>query len=117
MRFCPWYPLADAATHAPPAENVLQLRVADGLVDYPRGRSAMVRYVHAPDARATAIALATEHAADALWCRHLIADDAGPVAEVAAAHARVLREFVARFGAAPALDPRARVADDAEVIA
>ncbi len=96
MRFCPWYPLAEAAAHAPAGESVLQLRVVDGLVDYPRGKSAMVRYVHAANARAAAIALAAS--GDALLCRHL---ELEPGAQPAEIHARLHAEFVRRFGAPP----------------
>ncbi len=100
MRFCPWYPLADAAAHAPAAEGVLQLRVADGLLDYPRGKSAMVHYEHALDVRATATALAREHTDRTLWCRHLEID-AGEAVDLAAFHAKVRDEFVRRFGSPP----------------
>src|SRR5688500_13207940 len=71
VRFCPWYPLADAAAHAPAGEGVLQLRVATGLLDYPSGKSAMVHYEHATDLRAAATVLAAHHAGEELLCRHL----------------------------------------------
>ena len=98
MRFCPWYPLADAAARAPEGEGVLQLRVVAGLVDYPRGKSAMVRYVHAEDARAAAAVLAGAAGGAALMCRHLEAEDG---ARPAAVYAQVHGEFVRRFGAVP----------------
>ena len=104
MRFCPWYPLADAAAHAPTGQNVLQLRLAEGLLDYPRGKSAMVHYELAADARAAAIALAATFASHDLWCRHLEIDGSGDV-DVAAFHAKVRDEFVRRFGAPPSLSP------------
>ena len=97
MRFCPWYPLADAAAHAPAGEGVLQVRVAEGLVDYPRGKSAMVHYEHAPDVRAAAVALAGQ--GRALWCRHLIEVEGD--ADFAAIYAKLRDEFVRRFGAPP----------------
>ena len=99
MRFCPWYPLADAAAHAPAAAGILQIRLADGLVDYPTGKSAMVCYAHAHDMRAAAIALARDHAGEDLLCRHL--DPEGETVDLAAFHARVLDEFVRRFGSPP----------------
>lgn len=90
-----WYPLRDAAAHAPAAPGVLQLRVADGLVEYPRGKSAMVHYAAAADLRAAATALAGAHL-DAPWlCRH------AEVAEPEALAAELLRTFTARFGAPP----------------
>ncbi len=98
MRFCPWYPIADAAAHAPAGEGVLQLRVADGLVDYPRGKSAMVHYEHAHDVRAAAVALAA--ARPGLLCRHLEIE-AGEVADYTAIYAKLRGEFVRRFGAPP----------------
>lgn len=105
VRFCPWYPLADAAAHAPAAEGVLQLRVAEGLLDYPRGKTAMVHYEHASDVRAVALALASAHPAPpVLWCRHLDLEGASDV-DLAAFHASVLAEFVRRFGFAPTFEP------------
>jgi hypothetical protein len=99
VRFCPWYPLADAAAHAPPRAGMLQLRVATGLRDYPRGKSAMVAYAHAADVRAAAIALAADHANAGLLCRHL--DDEGEPVDAAAVHHRLVAEFVRRFGTTP----------------
>ena len=108
VRFCPWYPLADAAAHTPAAEGVLQLRVAEGLLDYPRGKTAMVHYEHARDVRAVALALAAAHPAPpALWCRHLDLEGASDV-DLAAFHANVLAEFVRRFGCAPSFEPVVR---------
>jgi hypothetical protein len=97
MRFCPWYPLAEAAAHAPAAEGVLQLRVADGLLDYPRGKSAMIHYEHAHDVRAAA--LAAKPAGDIL-CRHLELEP-GERVDFAAIYAKLLDEFIRRFGAEP----------------
>lgn len=93
MQFCPWYPLVDAAAHAPASEGVLQLRVADGLIDYPRGKSAMVWYQHAADLQVAAAALAARRAGEDLLCRHCEGD--------ASLYARVLGDFERRFGAAP----------------
>lgn len=104
MRFCPWYPLADAASHAPAAEGVLQLRLADGLLDYPSGKSAMVHYAHARDVRACATALAAAHGEPALLCRHLEIDQAGDV-DLAGFHAKVREEFIRRFGSPPTFPP------------
>jgi hypothetical protein len=98
MRFGPWYPLADARDLAPAAEGVLQLRLASGLLDYPRGKSAMVHYAHAGDVRAAAAAWAAAYGADGIVCRHLVEDDG---AAPAALYARLLDEFVRRFGVPP----------------
>lgn len=103
VRFGPWYPLADAGEHAPAAEGIIQVRLATGLVDYPRGKSAMLWYAHAPDTRAAALALATAHAtqdlAKDLVCRHLI--EIEDATDLAAFCARLMTEFVRRFGTQP----------------
>jgi hypothetical protein len=96
VQFGRWYPLADAGDHAPASPGVLQLRVPAGLVDYPRGKSAMVLYAHAQDVRAAALALAAKH--PDLWCRHLIEVD--PAVDFAAFCAKLRGEFERRFGAA-----------------
>ena len=100
MRFCPWYPLAEAIAHAPEGEGVLQLRVAEGLLDYPTGKSAMVHYEHATDVRAAATALARAHEGAALLCRHLEIEP-GETVDLGAFHAKVRDEFVKRFGSEP----------------
>lgn len=102
MRFGPWYPLADARDLAPAGEGVLQLRLAWGLLDYPRGKSAMVHYEHARDVRAAAAAWAEAHGPDEILCRHLIETDAAT--DLAAFCARLSDEFVRRFGASPRLE-------------
>jgi hypothetical protein len=99
MKLCPWYPLADARDHAPAAEGVWQLRLASGLLDYPRGKSAMVHYGHARDVRAAALGWAAAHGCDGLVCRHLI--EADVATDFEAFHAKLLDEFVRRFGASP----------------
>ena len=78
---------------------MLQIRVAEGLIDYPRGKSAMVHYAYAPSARAAAVGLAAELAGRELWCRHVIEHDAG--VDLSAFFAKTLREFVQRFGTEP----------------
>lgn len=99
MQFGRWYPLAEARDHAPAAEGVLQLRLAHGLIDYPRGKSAMVWYEHAPDVCAAALALAAAHAHEDLVCRHLIEiDEATDLGEMCA---KLRAEFVHRFGTPP----------------
>lgn len=105
MRFCPWYPLADGAAHAPAAEGVLQLRLADGLRDYPTGKSAMVHYAHTPDVRAAATVLAAEHPEPLLLCRHLDLEGDEHV-DLASFHAKVREEFIRRFGSPPSFPPR-----------
>lgn len=95
MQFGRWYPLAEAGDHTPAGEGVLQLRVAEGLVEYPRGKSAMVLYAHSRTLRAVALELAAAH--PDLLCRHLIEVD--PAIDLAAFCAKLRTEFERRFGA------------------
>lgn len=103
MRFGPWYPLVDARDHVPAGEGVLQLRLARGLRDYPRGKSAMVHYAHAVDLPAAARDLGEIHAGRDLWCRHLI--EIEDATDLGAWCAKLRAEFVRRFGAQPGLEP------------
>jgi hypothetical protein len=104
VRFCPWYPLAEAGANAPAEEGVLQVRLVTGLLDYPRGKSAMVHYEHALDVRAAATALGLAHPHEDLLCRHLEIE-AGEAVDAKAFHAKVREEFERRFGAPPAFPP------------
>jgi hypothetical protein len=99
VRFGPWYPLAAAGVHAPATAGVLQLRLASGLHDYPRGKSAMVWYGHATDVRAAALARAAAYAGRDLVCRHLIEID--DTTDLGSFCAKLRTEFVRRFGAPP----------------
>jgi hypothetical protein len=102
MQFGSWYPLAEARDHAPATAGVWQLRRAAGLIDYPRGKSAMIHYGHAADVRAAALTWAVAHGDHGVWCRHLIEVDAAT--DLVAFHAKLLGEFVRRFGAPPRLE-------------
>ena len=102
MRFGPWYALSEAGDLAPDAEGVLQLRLASGLLDYPRGKSAMVHYAHG-NVRAAASAWALAHGSEGIVCRHLIGIDAAT--DLMAFYARLSDDFVRRFGAPPRLAP------------
>ncbi len=98
-RFCRWYPLADAATSAPNRPGVFQVRVADGLLDYPRGKSAMIAYRAAPDVRAAAADFAAEHPEEPWLCRHLEEAPRDPAGVLEDLKARFRR----RFGSPPRL--------------
>jgi hypothetical protein len=104
VRFCPWYPLAAAGSHAPAEAGVFQIRLATGLLDYPTGKSAMVHYEHALDVRAAVTRLAAAHTGEALLCRHLEIEP-GDAVDHAGFHAKVREEFVRRFGCAPSFSP------------
>jgi hypothetical protein len=101
MRFGPWYPLAAARDHAPSEAGMLQLRLVSGLLDYPRGKSAMVHYQHADNVAAAAASWAAAHGSEGIVCRHLIETDA--TTDPAAFCAKLQDEFVRRFGAPPRL--------------
>lgn len=84
----------------------MQVKLASGLVDYPRGKSAMVHYEHAHDVRAAALAFAERQRTRALLARHLIEVEVdGERVAWATIYAKVHDEFERRFGAPPQLDP------------
>ncbi len=107
MMFVPWYPLSDVALHAPETAGVFQVRLASGLINYPRGKSAMVHYGWGPNVRAAALDYAGRHPqAGGDWlCRHLSDEDTphrlGSEASVEAEFAKLLAAFVNRFGQPP----------------
>lgn len=99
MKFGAWYPLSDAGDLAPAGEGVLQVRLAAGLIEYPRGKSAMVWYEHAPDLKVAARRFAERHAGKPLVCRHLIELEQG--VDLGAFCESLRTEFERRFGARP----------------
>lgn len=113
VRFGPWHPIDGAGAAAPEAPGLLQAR-ADGLVTYPKGRSAMVLYAHSPERESLRAfvsspggiaGLARAAAARAAFVRY--AEAANP----RAAFERLLETFVERFGAPPLANaPRASAA-------
>jgi hypothetical protein len=104
MRFCPWYPLTDADRHAPASGGVFRIRIPDGLVDYPTGKSAMIHYEASGDLRAAIAAFRSAHPIGAGWlCRHTIEMTGSDLAESVELHARLLRDFTSRFGTAPTI--------------
>jgi hypothetical protein len=110
--FSPWIDLEDpAALGAVPAEaGLVQVRVAEGLVTYPRGKSAMIWYGAERDLRASLqeassriVAAAREAGIEGpLWVR------TRRVAIPEPALARLLERFTARFGTPPRLLAGAR---------
>jgi hypothetical protein len=101
VKFGRWYPLVDAASQAPGGPGVFQVRVADGLLDYPRGKSAMVHYEAAADVRAAAVAFAARHRDRDWLCRHTIEMTADEAAGADGLAARLVRDFATRFGQPP----------------
>ena len=79
---------------------MLQLRLASGLLDYPRGKSAMVHYEHAADRPGGGDGVGGARTArTGIVCRHLIETDAAT--DLVAFYAKLSDEFVRRFGASP----------------
>jgi hypothetical protein len=109
VKFGSWYPLSDAAQCAPASPGVFQVRVAEGLVEYPRGKSAMIHYEAALDVRAAAAGFAATHRGAPWWCRHTIEPDSLLPVEAEALAARLLRDFTVRFGTPPAIPPSSSV--------
>ena len=100
--FCPWYPLSDAALHAPRSPGVFQLRLPEGLLEYPLGKSAMVHYEGAR-CLFSSILQYLENNPNNLLCRHLVIDgDSDPQGM----YESVLERFTRRFGAAPNPNPK-----------
>src|SRR5688572_14264598 len=92
--FGPWLRPADVAESVPDSPAVVQVRVRDGLVDYPAGRSAMVWY-GAGAAHAVAAALARRRDAGDLLVRFRPSPEPGPEAD------DLLARFRSRFGTLP----------------
>ena len=102
MAFGRWYPLDEAAAHAPPGPGVYQVRLARGLLDYPTGRSAMVHYGAAADLQSAVAELARSHAGSEWLCRFADRETAPEAAEAPDAMlAGLLTAFRRRFGAPP----------------
>jgi len=101
MTFGRWYPLAQAGDNAPAQPGVLQLRLEQGLVDYPTGKSAMIHYALCPDLRRSAGELAALHDQSPWLCRHSETLTSAERADLEAAFVRLVDTFRARFGAAP----------------
>jgi hypothetical protein len=105
VTFGPWYPLHEAAAHAPARPGVYQIRLAQGLLDYPTGKSAMVHYGWSDgDLRAEVLAFAIGRVGplapprsprDMLLCRHV--EERYP----RAVHDRLREQFIRRFGCPP----------------
>ena len=93
--FVHWYPLADAAKHAPPSPGVFQVKVSGRLIDYPTGKSAMVCYGSAENLQEAVATVALEHLGAKFMCRHQGSDAPAVLLDF------VLGQFVRRFGVPP----------------
>jgi hypothetical protein len=112
--FSSWHPLTreTVAHHAPDSPCVLQVRVAKGVLDYPRGRSAMILYTYAERTTSEALEVQLGDELDEPGARGF-----GPLrvrwlvprpgdSESCRQHlGALLDRFEARFGARPRLQP------------
>ncbi len=112
VQFGAWIPLATllppeagaAAPTIPTGAGVFQLRIEQGLLSYPRGRSAMVAYGAGDDLQAALTALLRGPIGERalrlgpLLCRFAIADPHRTPAEHLV---RLHERFVAQFGSLP----------------
>jgi hypothetical protein len=97
MTFGRWQPLAEAEAHG---AGVLQARLAQGLHQYPRGKSAMVYYDADEDlGRALGRLRAIGAGRDQVWTRTAACAD--PTGELL----RLVDRFTRQFGAPPAWNP------------
>jgi hypothetical protein len=101
MRFCRWYPLSDAARHAPSEPGVFQVRVVEGLVEYPRGKSAMIHYGAGPNVRAAVREFSAARRGESLLCRHTVEMSDIEAARPEVACQRLIEQFMRRFGSPP----------------
>ena len=77
------------------------MRLARGLIDYPTGKSAMIRYGASDDVRAALVALAAAHPDTPWLCRH--AEELPRTADPTALLCDLVSRFRRRFGAEPGL--------------
>jgi hypothetical protein len=93
--FVHWYALRDASAHAPDGPGVFQIRVPEGLLTYPTGRSAMAYYALAHNLRDEIARIAADHDELDFLCRHQSSAEPAVLLEF------VRSQFVRRFGTAP----------------
>lgn len=82
------------------------MRLANGLREFPGGKSAMVAYGYADNVATAVTDFSTQYRTQTpIWvCRHLIGNDdipLPPAPELAAFCAKLVAQFTARFGAEP----------------
>jgi hypothetical protein len=101
MRFGRWHRLEEAAAAAPPGPGIYQVKIASGLLDYPTGKSAMIRYGAARDLPAAVAELARAHPGRDWLCRFSEEMSAREAADPDAIVAELIAQFRRRFGAPP----------------
>ena len=107
-QFSSWFPLTEEGveSHAPAGASAVQIKRADGLVDYPSGKSAMVCYFYAGDRTADAlhkrfgdeIEQPGVRGHGELRFRYMAPDQADDIKEILAER---LFKFVQKFGEPP----------------
>jgi len=101
MRFGRWHRLDQAAAEAPAGPGVFQLKIASGLIDYPTGKSAMIRYGAARDLRQAVADIARDNPGRDWLCRFSEDLSAREAADPDGIVAGLLAQFRRRFGALP----------------
>ena len=101
MRFSDWLTLDQIDSEAPPEPGLFQVKVREGLVTYPRGKSAMFYYGYANDLRKgldyfrTTVLQKLEIGEDAVLCRCM------PAVNHETRFQNHLNTFFNNFGALP----------------
>lgn len=101
MTFGRWHALAEAATGAPAGPGIFQIRRANGLTTYPRGRSAMLYYGCADNLRAAIADYAAAHPDADWWCRHSIEMSQHEADNLTETFESLVDQFERRFGRPP----------------
>lgn len=84
--------------------GIFQVRIARGLIDYPRGKSAMIHYGWARDLRAAVRDFAAAHPGVDWLCRHAVELSARErELGLEGAFALLVDGFAQRFGTPPRL--------------
>ncbi|MBL4636761.1 MAG: hypothetical protein JKY56_23120 [Kofleriaceae bacterium] len=92
--FVHWYLLAESQM-VPATSGMFQIRVESGLIDYPKGKSAMVYYGCAENMQLEIVKIAAQREAENFLCRHQSTGEPAVLLE------RMRNRFRERFGVFP----------------
>jgi len=101
MRFSDWFALDDAHEHAPNQSGLFQVKIREGLLTYPHGKTAMYYYGYAEDLSHGALFFLEEilpsldQDQQSLLIRWMPASDKEPRFK------KHLDQFISKFGALP----------------
>ena len=101
MRFSDWYNLKEIAVHLPSKPGLFQIRIVNGLLNYPSGKSAMFYYGFADNLKRDVPPFLQnrlpilEQSGDALLIRSMPAQDARSRFQ------KYLDKFLLQFGSLP----------------